>query len=236
MLLYLDVETTGLEVRDRICSLGLITVDENGAVETFNALVKPPLKVSTEAMAVHHLTNEMLKEAPCIEKSETWDVLQKYNSVDDVLVSHNVNFELEMLAKEGLLWRGGLLDTMKCSKHLIGEIDRFSLQYLRYELGLYRSEQEEAEKVGVTLIAHNALSDAFHTKMLHAYLTEMADDERLMELSVTPVLIKKLNFGKYKGHYLEEVAMQDAGYLQWLFKQEIDEDLTHSINVYLKGL
>ena len=236
MLLYLDVETTGLEARDRICALGLMTVDDHGVVETFGTLVKPRLKVSTEAMAIHHLTNEMLKEAPSIEVSEIWDVLQKYNSVDHVLVAHNVNFELEMLAKDGLLWKGGLIDTMKCSKHLIDEIDRFSLQYLRYELGLYRSEQEEAEKVGVALMAHTALSDAFHTKMLHLYLNEMADDEHLMELSMTPVLIKKLNFGKYKGHYLEEVAMQDAGYLQWLSKQEIDEDLTHSINIYLKGL
>lgn len=236
MFLYLDVETTGLEVRDRICALGLITVDDNAAVETFYTLVKPPLKVSTEAMAVHHLTNEMLKEASTIENSEIWNVLQKYNSVEHTLIAHNVNFELEMLAKEGLLWKGGVLDTMKCSKHLIDEIERFSLQYLRYELGLYRWEHEEAEKAGVSLMAHHALSDAFHTKLLHHYLNETADDERLMELSMTPALIKKLNFGKYKGYYLEEVAMQDAGYLQWLSKQEIDEDLSHSINVYLKGL
>ena len=236
MLLYLDVETTGLEARDRICALGLICVDDEGSVESFYTLVKPSLKVSTEAMALHHITNEMLKEAPSIVESEIWEILLKYNAAEHLLIGHNVNFELEMLSREGLLWRGGILDTMKCSKHLIDEIERFSLQYLRYELGLYRLEQDEAQKVGLTLRAHHALSDAFHTKMLHNYLNEMECDEALMELSLKPVLIKKLNFGKYKGHYLEEVVMEDAGYLQWLSKQEIDEDLAYSIDVYLKGV
>ena len=71
---------------------------------------------------------------------------------------------------------------------------------------------------------------------MHHYLNEMADDSRLMELSIEPVLIKKFVFGKYRDHYLEEVAMNDAGYLRWMLDQAIDEDLEYSIKHYLEHL
>ena len=233
MLIYLDLETTGLEESDRICSLAIVFNDE-GRWDSKEGLVKPPRKIRPEAMAVHHITNEMVKEAPSFENSEIAAFLNEHNSVENILVAHNISFDLSMLAKEGFVWQGGIIDTLKCSKHLIDEIDRFSLQYLRYELGLYRSEAEEAVKLGVRMRAHNALSDAFHVMLLHRYLNAMADDRKLQELSVEPVLIKRLNFGKYKDHYLEEVAMNDAAYLRWMLEQNIDEDLQYSIKHYLE--
>ena len=233
MLIYLDLETTGLEEADRICSLATVFNDK-GRWGTKEGLVKPPRKIRPEAMAVHHITNEMVKEAPSFEDSDIAAFLNEHNSADNTLVAHNIGFDLSMLAKEGFVWQGGIIDTLKCSRHLIDEIDRFSLQYLRYELGLYRSEVAEAEKLGVRIGAHNALSDAFHVMLLHRYLNEMADDRKLQELSVEPVLIKRFNFGKYKEHYLEEVAMNDAAYLRWMLEQNIDEDLQYSIKHYLE--
>ncbi len=234
MLIYLDLETTGVEADDRICAMGMILEDEKGCTPR-QTLIKPPRKIRPEAMAVHHITNEMVKNADLFEASPLVALLQQYNDTAHILVGHNIGFDLAMLAHEGFVWRGGVIDTLKCSRHLIEEIDRFSLQYLRYELGLYRNEEREAEALGVELRAHNALSDAFHLRLLHRYLNEMADDERLMALSIEPVLIKKLVFGKYKDHYLEEVAMTDAGYLHWLLEQAIDDDLRYSINHYLQG-
>ena len=232
MLLYLDLETTGLEEGDRVCALGLILKDVN-STEVYENYVKPIRKIRTEAMAVHHITNEMLKEASSFNESEIVQLLNKYNSEENILVAHNSNFELSMLAKEGLFWKGGVIDTLKCSRHLIEEIDRFSLQFLRYELGLYKDEQKEAEHLDLKLQAHSALSDAFHVKLLHKYLNDMQDDEELMTLSMEPVLIKKFAFGKYKDHYLEEVSLTDKGYLQWLLSQNVDEDLEYSIKHYL---
>ncbi len=232
MLIYLDLETTGLEASDRICSLGII-IDQEEKTLTEEAIVKPPRKIRPEAMAVHHITNEMVKEAPAFDATKIAALLKEHNNSANILVAHNIGFDLAMLAKEGFIWKGGVIDTLKCSRHLIDEIDRFSLQYLRYELGLYRSEEKEAEALALELKAHSALSDAFHVRLLHRYLNAMADDERLMALTVEPVLIRKFAFGKYKDHYLEEVAMNDAGYLRWMLEQNIDEDLEYSIKHYL---
>ncbi len=212
--------------------MGLITVDDD-RIETDYALIKPPRKIRSEAMAVHHITNEMVSGAPHFSGASVTARLETHNHVDTVLVGHNITFDLAMLAKEGLTWHGGIIDTLRCSRHLIEEIDRFSLQYLRYELGLYKGEADEASALGLQETAHHALGDAFHVRRLHRYLNTMADDEELMALTLEPVLIRKFLFGKYKDHYLEEVAMNDAGYLHWMLGQNIDEDLQYSIKHYL---
>ncbi len=235
MLIYFDLETTGLEKNDRICAVGCIADDE-GTVTTQSELIKPPKKIRPDAMAVHHLTNEMVKEAPPFQKSSLIKWLEKHNNTDNVLVSHNIEFDLMMLQKEGFVWQGGVIDTLKCTKHLIREIDRFALQYLRYELGLYKTEREGAEKLGISLQAHSALSDAFHVMLLHHYLRDMANDEELQELSLQQALVNKLNFGKYKGQFIEEVALRDPGYLEWMLNNmfDMDSDLRYSVKYYMK--
>lgn len=235
MVCYLDVETTGLEKKDRICSIGLMA-DEGEKIETYYDLVNPQKKVPPEAMAVHHLTNEMLEGAPAFDETAAARRLEALNRPETILVGHNLTFDLEMLSKEGVTWQGGMIDTLKCVKHLIGnEIEHFSLQYLRYELRLYREERATAEKLGVVLNAHYALSDALHTMLLHRYLAEMADDDRLMTLTTERVLVHKLTFGKYGGKYIEDIARRDPGYLEWMLRSlpDLDEDLRYSVEYYL---
>lgn len=235
MVCYLDIETTGLEKKDRICSVGLI-VDDGETIETYYSLVNPQKKVPPEAMAVHHITNEMLKDTPPFEETAVAGILQKINSAGTILIGHNLAFDLEMLFKEGITWQGGMIDTLKCVKHLLGnEIEHFSLQYLRYELRLYREEAAVAETMGIALCAHHALSDALHTMLLHRYLGEMADEARLMELTTEHALIHKLPFGKYGGKFIEEIARRDPGYLEWMLRglPDLDEDLRYSIEYYL---
>ena len=118
------------------------------------------------------------------------------------------------------------------------ECEQFSLQYLRYDLKLYKEESDAAMKLGIVLNAHDALSDAFHVRLLHRYLNALADDEKLLEMSVGPVLLQKLNFGKYKGRYIEEIAMNDLSYLHWAVNsmEALDEDMRYSIEHYMKML
>ncbi|MEA3374199.1 MAG: exonuclease domain-containing protein [Campylobacterota bacterium] len=235
MLIYLDLETTGVEKKDRICAIGLIAV-EGEDVTVMNDLVKPPRKIRPEAMAVHHITNEMVSDKPPFLDSETVKWLSEHNSADNVLIAHNVDFELTMLQREGIVWQGAIIDTLKCTKHLIKEVEKHSLQYLRYELGLYKSEVKAAKTLDIPLIAHTVLSDALHAKLLHEYLNEMADDERLFELTVERALIQKFNFGKYSGRYIEEIAMRDPGYLEWMLGNmfDMDEDLRYSVEYYMR--
>ena len=235
MLIYLDVETTGLEPEDRICAIGMIGVE--GEETTVRCdLVKPPRKIRPEAMALHHITNEMVREKPLFAESASFRWLEARNSSENILVGHNIPFDLRMLQKEGFIWQGGVVDTLKCTRQLIPECDQYGLQYLRYELGLYRDEEAEAKGLGIDLRAHHALGDAFQVKRLYDYLAETADLQRLLELTVERALMTKFAFGKYRGHHIEEIAMSDPGYLQWMLKTmfDMDEDLRYSVEYYLR--
>lgn len=232
---YIDVETTGLEVKDRICSIALIHGDD-AAQQVQYDLVNPGKKVPPLAMAVHHLTNEMLEGAPAFEATASAAVLARLNTPETVLVGHNLAFDLAMLTKEGVIWQGGMIDTLKCSKHLLGnDIDHFSLQFLRYELRLYRDETALASALGLALKAHDARSDALHTLLLHRSLGEMADEATLMTLTTQHALVHKLTFGKYRGKFIEDVARRDPSYLQWMLESlsDLDEDLRYSIGYFL---
>lgn len=235
MRIFLDLETTGVEENDRLCAAGMLLEMPKG-IDTFHELISPSKKIPPEASALHHITNEMVAEAPSFEQSRFAKVLAEVNSVENILVGHNLAFDLKMLAREGVTWQGGMIDTFKCVKHLLGsEIDRFALQYLRYELRLYRGEREAAEALGIALMPHHALSDAFHAMLLFRYLLEMADEEQLMLLTTEHALVHKLTFGKYGGKYIEDVARRDPSYLEWMLSSlpDLDEDLRHSVAYYL---
>ncbi len=232
MLIFLDTETTGLEIKDRLCALGMI-VDEMNHFE----LINPGKKIPPHASAIHHITNEMVKESPSFSQSISAEKLKSLNTPENILVSHNAPFELTMLQKEGMTWQGGVIDTLKCSKSLMDDLEGYSLQFLRYELRLYREETRVFNEAGITISPHHALSDALHTRMVLDYLLDLADLDRLIEISKSHVLLTRLPFGKYAKKRIEEIALKDPGYLSWMVESlmDMDEDLRYSIEYYLRG-
>ncbi len=234
-LLFVDVETTGVDVKDRICEIAVIIEADETLYSS--SLCKSPKKIGVEAMAMHHITNEMLKESPSCDKSTAYAWLQENNTEENILISHNMGFTLSMLEKEGFALNMKVIDTLRCVKALIPECGQFSLQFLRYELLLYKDEKRLSEESGVELNAHRALSDALHVKLLYQTLLEYATLSQLIELSSKPVLMDTFPFGKYTGHYIEEIAGIDSGYLAWMLEniKDMDEDLEYSIKHYLKG-
>jgi len=238
MLIFLDTETTGLEDKDKVCSIGIIAVDEESLHVEYD-LVNDGKKISPKASSINHITNEMLKEKPKLQESKAYKFLQEQNNKDTVLVAHNIKFDLQMLEKSGFKWRGRTIDTLRCTKHLIPECEEFSLQFLRYELRLYELEEKECStcRVSKPITAHNAISDALHVKLLYEYLLDSSTCSQMQELSDKKVLMQKFSFGKYIGRYIEEIAMNDRGYLEWMLASinDLDEDLRYSIDYYLQG-
>ena len=229
MLIFLDLETTGLEIEDKICSIGLISL-EKGEVSTQYELVNEGKKIPPKASSIHHITNEMIRDKPLLIDTDIWHFLNEYNSMDTTIVGHNVKFDMKKLGEAGFEYKGALIDTLRVSKHLVPDCESYALQVLRYELKLYRSETTE-------IIPHHALDDARVLKSLYDYLLEMANQDEMMDLSFKNVLVEKFGFGKYKDRYIEEISMYDRGYLEWMLSQtvDLDEDLRYSIDYYLQG-
>lgn len=228
MLIFIDIETTGLEKSDKIISIALVVVEDEKITQMMD-LIDEGKKIPPKASSINHITNEMIKDKPQLQDSETFKFLKLNNIYDFTLISHNINFDLKMLSSAcGFIWQGKIIDTLRVSRHLMPECEEFSLQFLRYELKLYKDEKEKT-------VPHEALSDARLIKQLYEYLLELSSKENMYDLSVKNVLMSKFEFGKYGGRYIEEISMLDRGYLEWMLNNilDMDEDLRYSIKNYL---
>jgi len=225
MTLFLDLETTGLESNDKILSIALLGKD----IEVYE-LVNNGKKIPPLASSINHITNEMIKDKPKLEDTKAYEILQVNNNKNTTIIGHNIKFDLQKLSENGFFFEGNTIDTLRVTKHLIPECEFFSLQFLRYELKLYRQEEK-------TLVAHNALDDVKVIKFLYEYLLDIESSKKMIELSTKNVLMQKLNFGKHNSKYIEDIAINDRLYLEWILLniQDLDEDLKYSINYFLRG-
>ncbi len=235
-LLFLDTETTGNEEGDHLCQVAY----SDGSTRK-SALFKPPVPISFESMAVHHITEKMVAGKPKFQFSVEYKELhEKFHDGETIFIAHNAPFDLKMLKKEGLI-PDYSIDTLRLARFLDPEekIPSYRLQYLRYFLDL---------EINEVVTAHDALGDVIVLEKLFERLfkkcIEMNEGdetlalEQMMKISSEPSLIRSFKFGKYNGTLVADVAVKDLGYLEWLLKQKLetspdDEDWIYTLKFYL---
>jgi exodeoxyribonuclease X len=236
-LLYFDTETTDIQSKD-IVQLALMKKDGL----TLNMYFNPVQKVSFTAMSIHHLTPEFLQKHPNFEnaklpkdfKEEEFkgDDLKEYLlylAKEYIWIAHNVAFDKEVLEKKGIELPKTVC-TFKLARNMFTDEDQdlesYSLQYLRYYLGLYKKEDTNHNT------AHDALSDVYFLKDLFEYIRENSklSIENMIQISKEPAYIRNINFGKYAGHTLSDIVKEDRGYLEWMLENITEkEDLRWNI-------
>jgi exodeoxyribonuclease X len=238
-IVILDTETTGNKENDRICQLSYLVLNENLEIEEIhNELVKPPVPISYEAMAVHHITNEMVENKPSLKHTNAYKRLKELNEANNYIVIHNAKFDLDMLKKEGFNSFFKLIDTFRVLKHLIPE-GKFSLQYNRYALGLYKKEPQICEKYNIKISAHDALGDVIVLHLLFEYIINTYEKtfDELVNLTKKPVLYEKFYQGKYKFEKIKEVLIKDPDYIEYMLSlTDLDADVKYSIEHHLENL
>ncbi|NLG51802.1 MAG: WYL domain-containing protein [Chloroflexi bacterium] len=156
-LLYLDVETTGLNPAygDRIIEVGALRCEYGEIVGSLEQLVNPQRGISSGAFAVNGISNEMLADAPMFHQ-----IIDQLTPLMEgaVIVGHNVGFDLSFLAAEfaqiGLtLPEPVALDTCRLARQCF-VFPSYSLTRLADFLGI---------EVGT---AHRAMADVLVTREL----------------------------------------------------------------------
>lgn len=95
---FLDIETSGMSLRrDRIIEIGIIRVEENQIVDTFQTLINPELPISPFIEEMTGINRSSLTSAPLF--SEVKDRILSLLE-DCVLVAHNVRFDYGFLKRE----------------------------------------------------------------------------------------------------------------------------------------
>ena len=226
MFIFLDTETTGAAEKDRLCQLAYKL--ETG--EIVNELFKPPLPIAIDAMCVHHITNEMVENKSAFKESPDYrKLVDLLNDDKNILVAHNAKFDVDMLEKEGIHPKK-VICPLKIARHMDpeGKIPRYSLQYLRYFLGI-KIEATAHDALGDILVLEKLFERLF-VKMSKS-IGPAAVENRMMDISSKPVLLARMFFGKHRGERFMDIPVD---YLKWLSgKDDLDEDLRFTVGYYL---
>ncbi len=156
-----DLETTGLDpTRDAIIEVAAITFRGADILDEFDSLVNPLCDIPPFISQLTAITNEMVADAPTLH---TLRPRLKSKLSDNVIVGHNVEFDLGFLRENRLAVGNRRIDTLTLASILAPEAGRFSLGSLA-----------DYFNFPVNGRGHRALNDAEQTVELFLALRERA--------------------------------------------------------------
>ncbi len=201
--IYYDTETTGVKSeKDFIIELAAFDPVNN---RSFEQLINPGCPIPPDATAIHHITNEMVKDAPRF--AEVAPMFIEFCAGESVLIAHNNDaFDLHFLKAEFSRsqipfpeWK--FLDSLKWARRYRPDLPRHTLQFLREIYNIPANN------------AHRALDDVI---VLHRVFEQMTDDLPIDEayaLLNKPRKLQHMPFGKHQGQPLSQVPKT---YVKWL--------------------
>ena len=220
----IDLETTGLpEDNGRICEIGWHDIIIDGDQpkpfpEPQSTLINPMVPMPTSAMAVHHITDDIVAPATKNVRDTVGAVLQKA----DVLIAHRASFEQAFINT-----RKPWICTYKVARRLHSALEGYSLQYLRYHFKLPVDHDK-------AMPPHRAGPDAYVTGHLFVMFLKEMNVQEMIDVSLKPVLLYRCDLPKHKDIPWEDLAQADPGYLQWILQSDFDEDTTYTAGYWLK--
>lgn len=172
--IVLDTETTGLNAaEDEILQVSII--DNEGAV-LFDSYIKPTQHTEwAEAERIHHITPEMVADAPTIAEvmPEINDILNRY----DKIVGYNLKFDKAFLENNGAEFLSTeYADVMKMFAPIYGEWNdqrgSYKWQKLTIAADYYGYDWSEHKE------AHNSLGDCYATLHVYKEINEVIKNQK----------------------------------------------------------
>jgi DNA polymerase III subunit epsilon len=220
----LDCEFTGLDPeKDRILELAAARFTLSGVVESFDVLVNPGCLISPESFAIHHISQEMVISKPSIESVLT----PFFNFVGQAtLVGHAIGCDLDMLEKASArasipypLKSSPCIDTLRLAR-LYGDSPNNSLERLATHFNVSNPG------------SHRALNDVMINIEVFKHLVRRYKTvEQIFDVLASPIKMKYMPLGKYKGRLFSEIPLQ---YLQWAAHLDFDQDLLFTLRLEIK--
>lgn len=222
-----DFETTGIPSETETHALveigycDLVQGTSGWRVETPVAtLVNPGRPIPIEAMAVHHIRNADVADAPSPDR-----VLMTLNEGATYFCAHNIDFERKFFAGGQTPW----ICTFKSALRVWPDAPSHSNQVLRYFLDVDAHDDFDGERA---MPPHRAGPDTYVSAFILRELIDQASIEDLIKWSSGPALLAKVGFGKHRGMRWSAVP---PDYLRWIIKSDMDDrDVRATAKHYLK--
>jgi DNA polymerase-3 subunit epsilon len=202
--IYYDTETTGIKPeKDRIIEIAAYDPVQNRRFEKF---VNPGFPIPPESTTIHHITDEMVANAPSF--AQIGEEFIEFCSGDVVLIAHNNdNFDIHFLRNEfqrnqltmPTEWK--FLDTLKWARRYRSDLPKHTLQFLREIYGITANN------------AHRALDDVIVLENVFRCMIDDLDISEVFYLLNRPRMIQHMPFGKHQGQPLSQIP---KNYISWL--------------------
>ena len=232
-LIFFDLETTGTNVTtDRIVEMSLIKIYPDGREERKSRRINPQMHIPEEASAVHHITDEDVKNEPTFAMISK-DLLNIFDGCD--IAGYNSNkFDIPLLMEE--FNRVGL------------NFDVTGRKFIDVQNIFHKKEQRTLVAAykfycgGDLKEAHSALADTQATYEVLLGQLEMYDDlennvdflakyslsGRNVDLAGRIVLNDNdepiFNFGKHKGKTVEKILRIEPSFYDWMMKGDFPKN------------
>ena len=163
---YLDTETTGISSYDEIVEICIVSHD--GQI-LFDNLVKPTLRIPSDATRIHGITNEMVKNVP--NWKEIWPSVKRF-LLGKPLAIYNADFDLKMLQQTNQKWniqwrvpRGNSLCIMRLYAQFFGE---WNPKHNSYR---WQSLEDAGRQCGISIPnTHRAREDTLLARAVLEYM------------------------------------------------------------------
>jgi len=247
-LVALDTETTGMDPsRDRVVEFAAVKLHPDGRRETFRTLVNPKEPIPPEAIAIHGISDDSVRDAPTFAETAR-DILLFLAGSD--LTGYNIaRFDLPILRQE----------FERCEMELPTE----GVRVVDAQVIFFNREPRDLSAAvrfycGRELQgAHGALPDSEATldvllAQVERYPDMPTDVEGLAAESISAAAERYVdvarrffwrhgeahfNFSAHKGKSLREVAEsdRDKGFLKWILQRDFTEDVKMIVRDALEG-
>ena len=246
-IVFFDLEATGLNpVHDRIVEISALKINVDGQEEQRTWLVNPGCPIPPETTAIHHISDDDVKDCPSFK--ELAPAIVKFFGSSDIAGYNIIKFDVPMLMEE--LIRANEADKFKLeSRQIIDVMNIFMKMEPRTLKGAYRFfMNKELED------AHSASADTMATyEVMMAMLDKYKDREYTDGKGVTSVPVQNdmqqlsvfsshnknadlmgqivydedgkevFKFGKHKDRRVEEVFRIEPQYYDWIMKSDFPE-------------
>lgn len=186
--------------------------------QMWRSFINPGLPIPPEVSAIHHITDEMVKDAPTIDEAKA----EIFADTVDHFAAHNARFEIACAP-----WLPQpVLCTYKCAIAAWPEAPSHANQVLRYWLKLKLADEDGPP--------HRALGDAYVTAAILRRLLAAGNlVEDMLKVSSMPAMLPRFHFGEHTGKPIAEVP---ESYLSWIVhksKGPWDEDVMYTAKCQL---
>jgi DNA polymerase III subunit epsilon len=157
---FVDIETTGARSSfDRIIEIGILRMEGDQIVRTYNQLINPQAYLSPDITRLTGITSNMLENAPTFRQCKD-DILELLQ--DCVFVAHNVRFDYGFLRNElqrtGVTFSSKHFCTVRLSRLLFPHLTHHNLDSVMQYHNIACANR------------HRAFDDA---KVLHSFYTKI---------------------------------------------------------------